>query len=82
MNIAITRTTHPRQKPEMKGIRFGSYFSDHMFLMNYTEGKGWYDPRIVPYGTLELEPSAMVLGHEGLPHREGEHSALPPHGQY
>jgi branched-chain amino acid aminotransferase len=61
MNIEITRTTTPRQKPEMKGIRFGTYFSDHMFLMNYTEGKGWYNPRIVPYGTIELEPSAMVF---------------------
>ena len=61
MNIEITRTTNPRQKPEMKGIRFGTYFSDHMFLMNYTEGKGWYNPRIVPYGTIELEPSAMVF---------------------
>ena len=61
MDITITRTTNPRQKPEMKGIRFGSYFSDHMFMMNYTEGKGWYDPRIVPYGTIELEPSAMVF---------------------
>ena len=61
MNIAITRTTNPRKKPDMKGIPFGTYFSDHMFMMNYTEGKGWYDPRIVPYGTIELEPSAMVF---------------------
>ena len=61
MQIDIIRTTNPRTKPEMKGIRFGTYFSDHMFLMNYTEGKGWYNPRIVPYGTIELEPSAMVF---------------------
>ena len=61
MDITITRTTNPRKKPEMKGIPFGTYFSDHMFMMNYTEGKGWYDPRIVPYGTIELEPSAMVF---------------------
>ena len=61
MNIAITRTTNPRKKPDMKGIPFGTYFSDHMFMMNYTEGKGWYNPRIVPYGPIELEPSAMVF---------------------
>ena len=61
MNIAITRTTNPRKKPDMNGIPFGTYFSDHMFMMNYTEGKGWYDPRIVPYGPIELEPSAMVF---------------------
>jgi len=32
-----------------------------MFLMNYDEGQGWHDPRIVPYGPFEIEPSAMVL---------------------
>jgi branched-chain amino acid aminotransferase len=29
--------------------------------MNYTEGQGWHDARIVPYGPLELEPCCMVL---------------------
>ena len=32
-----------------------------MFLMNYDKGQGWHDPRIVPYGPFELEPSAMVF---------------------
>jgi branched-chain amino acid aminotransferase len=32
-----------------------------MFLMNYTEGQGWHDARIVPYGPLSLEPTTMVL---------------------
>ncbi len=32
-----------------------------MFMMNYDEGKGWHDPRIVPYAPLELDPSAMVF---------------------
>ena len=32
-----------------------------MFVMNYTEGKGWHDPRIVPYSPIQLEPSAMVF---------------------
>ena len=61
MEITITRTTMPKQKPSMDGIPFGTYFSDHMFLMNYTEGIGWHDARIVPYGPLSLEPSTMVL---------------------
>ena len=29
--------------------------------MNYDEGQGWHDPRIVPYGPIELSPSAMCL---------------------
>lgn len=32
-----------------------------MFMMNYDEGQGWHDPRIVPYAPLELDPSAMVF---------------------
>lgn len=61
MDIQITRTTTPKQKPSMDGIPFGSFFSDHMFLMNYSDGKGWHDARIVPYGPIPLEPSIMAL---------------------
>ena len=61
MEITITRTTAPKQKPSTDGIPFGTYFSDHMFLMNYTEGQGWHDARIVPYAPLTIEPSAMVF---------------------
>jgi len=59
--IRIERSTAPKLKPAIEGIPFGTYFSDHMFLMNYVEGNGWFDPRIVPYGTIALEPSAMVF---------------------
>lgn len=61
MKISITKTTTPRQKPNMENLPFGQYFSDHMFVMDYAEGKGWYDPRIVPYGPISLDPSAMVF---------------------
>ena len=60
-SIKITRTTTPKAKPELNGLPFGTYFSDHMFLMNYVDGQGWSNPRIVPYGPFELEPSAMVF---------------------
>lgn len=78
MEIKITKTTAPKQKPK-KGekLPFGKIFTDHMFLMNYTEGKGWYDPRIVPYGPISLDPSAMVFHYgqemfEGLKAYKGE----------
>ena len=61
VNISITKTTAPKAKPAMDNLPFGKFFSDHMFVMDYAEGKGWYDPRIVPYGPLELDPSAMVF---------------------
>ncbi len=60
MEIKIQRTEAPRQKPQ-GALGFGTYMSDHMFLMNYTEGQGWHDARIVPYGSIELEPCCMVL---------------------
>ncbi len=61
MEIKITKTTTPRPRPDENNIPFGTFFSDHMFLMNYEKGKGWFDPRIVPYGALALEPSCMTL---------------------
>ena len=42
-------------------LGFGDIFTDYMFLMDYTKGKGWHDARIVPYGPIELDPAAMVL---------------------
>ncbi len=59
--IKIERTTAPRLKPAIEGIPFGTYFSDHMFTMQYVQGSGWFDAKIVPYGTIALEPSAMVF---------------------
>lgn len=70
MNISITKTTNPKQKPDQNNLGFGQYFTDHMFIMDYAEGKGWHDARIVPYAPLELDPSCMVL-HYGQAIFEG-----------
>jgi len=59
--IRFIKTESPKAKPDQKNLGFGRYFTDHMFIMNYDEGQGWHDPRIVPYGPFEIEPSAMVL---------------------
>lgn len=62
MDIKITRTTHPKEKPaDVSKLGFGKYFSDHMFLMDYDEGIGWHDPRIVPYAPFELDPATVVF---------------------
>jgi len=70
LNISINRTSTPKEKPDYSNLGFGKIFTDHMFIMNYTEGKGWYDPRIVPYGKISLDPSAMVF-HYGQEMFEG-----------
>ncbi len=71
MNISITKTTSPKQKPAPgTKLGFGKIPTDHMFVMNYTEGKGWHDARIVPYQNISLAPSAMVF-HYGQEMFEG-----------
>ena len=32
-----------------------------MVSIDYTDGKGWHDARVIPYGPIELDPSAIVL---------------------
>jgi branched-chain amino acid aminotransferase len=69
-SIRITMTSNPKEKPNSDNLGFGKYFTDHMFIMNYTEGKGWHDPEIIPYGPLQLDPSTMVF-HYGQSVFEG-----------
>ena len=59
--IAITKTASPKQPPADETLAFGRVFTDHMFLMDFHEGKGWHDPRIVPYGPFTLDPATCVL---------------------
>ena len=40
---------------------FGVYFTDHMFTVEWTPDRGWYDARITPYGPLSLDPATAVL---------------------
>lgn len=70
MEITVTRTNSPKVKPDESSLVFGHEFTDHMFVMDYKEGQGWYDPRIVPYGPLTLDPSTMVF-HYGQETFEG-----------
>ena len=69
--IRVELTKHPKQKPaDESKLGFGTIFSDHMFVMNYDEGEGWHDPRIVPFGNFEISPAAMCL-HYGQSVFEG-----------
>ena len=73
MQITVTQVAESRRrrKPESgEALGFGKHFSDHMFLMDYSQGPGWHNARIAPYGPLSLAPSAMVL-HYGQEIFEG-----------
>ena len=70
MDIKIELTKNPKQKPAVDTLGFGKFYTDHMFVMDYTEGTGWHDPVIVPYAPLLLDPAAMVF-HYGQAVFEG-----------
>jgi branched-chain amino acid aminotransferase len=66
---AITFELHPSEgrMPEdvrvnlLKSPGFGQVFTEHMITLRWSEGRGWYDGKLEPYGPLALEPSAAVL---------------------
>jgi branched-chain amino acid aminotransferase len=69
--ISITKNANPKEKPtDETKLGFGQTFTDHMFIMDYREGEGWINPRIIPYGPLVLDPSTMVF-HYGQAIFEG-----------
>jgi len=68
--IRITRTTSKKDKPKDKDLAFGNVFTDHMFVANFEEEKGWYDPRVEPYAPFPLDPATAVL-HYGQSLFEG-----------
>ena len=57
----VQRAAVLKPKPDPDTLVFGRTFTDHMFIMDYTAGQGWHDGRIVPYGPIALDPSAMVF---------------------
>ena len=61
-HIDIQLSPNLKQKPKDESkLGFGSIFTDHMFMCDYTKGKGWHDARIIPYGSFQVDPSCVVL---------------------
>lgn len=56
--------------PAHDKLGFGLHFTDHMFIMNYEETKGWHNPRIIPYQDFNLDPASVAL-HYGQAIFEG-----------
>ena len=68
--IEISLSTSRKEKPDFGELEFGRVFTDHMFIMDYTEGKGWHDARIIPYQPITLDPAAIIF-HYGQTVFEG-----------
>ena len=79
MDIKITKAATLKEKPDDSVLGFGKYFTDHMFLMDYTPDKGWHDARIVPFGPISLHPACTAL-HYGSEIFEGLKAYRRPDG--
>jgi branched-chain amino acid aminotransferase len=61
LDIKVTRVPRTRAMPKAPELGFGRVFTDHMFALDYEEGHGWFDARIVPYGPIAMDPGASAL---------------------
>ncbi len=69
-DIEVTKTKSSKiHEVDFNNLKFGSVFSDHMLVCNYTNGS-WNVPKIMPYQPLTLDPSAKIF-HYGQSVFEG-----------
>ncbi len=84
MKIRVTPVDPNRMKPKPKDestLGFGKIFTDHFFVMNYDEGRGWHGPSIEPMRPLYLDPASMCLHYgqeifEGMKAYRGDDDAI------
>ena len=77
----VTRTRHPKARPQDENnLGFCNYFTDHMFMMDYDEGQGWHDGRVVPNEPIAIDPASCVL-HYAQMMFEGMKAYLRPDGE-
>jgi branched-chain amino acid aminotransferase len=68
--IPVTHTTQSRLTEELRETSpFGTNYSDHMFVADYSEGQ-WRNPRVEPFGPMSFSP-AMTALHYGQSLFEG-----------
>ncbi|MDN5581404.1 MAG: branched-chain amino acid aminotransferase [Corynebacterium sp.] len=58
---------------------FGTYFTDHMVVVDWTEDAGWHDARVVPYAPVPMDPATSVF-HYGQAIFEGLKAYRQPDG--
>ncbi|MFD3524664.1 branched-chain amino acid aminotransferase [Streptomyces sp. NPDC058653] len=63
--IALKPSSNPLSDAQREAILaapgFGRHFTDNMVTIRWTEGRGWHDAQLVPYGPLSLDPANMTL---------------------
>ncbi|HEY8389699.1 MAG TPA: branched-chain amino acid aminotransferase [Clostridia bacterium] len=58
--MKIIKTQSPKPKPTGK-IKFGTVFTDHMFVAEYSAQEGWHNERIQPYQPFMLDPASSIF---------------------
>ncbi len=65
LDIEVTRSTTPVDDRTLAEILaapgFGTHFTDHMVVVEWTPGAGWHDARVTPYAPMTLDPATAVL---------------------
>ncbi|WP_433433689.1 branched-chain amino acid aminotransferase [Nonomuraea sp. CA-141351] len=65
LSFDVQLSDHARTAAEREQVLatpgFGQIFTDHMISIDYTEGRGWHDARLMPYGPLSLDPATSVF---------------------
>ncbi len=75
---AITFAIQPSAHPVPAAARaealaepgFGRVFTDHMVTIAWSDGRGWHDAQLRPYGPLTMDPASQVF-HYGQEIFEG-----------
>lgn len=80
MDIKFEKAQVLKEKPK-GALGFGKIFTDYMFVMDWKDGIGWHDQRIVPYAPMTIDPAAMVLHYaqetfEGLKAYRGKNGDI------
>lgn len=76
VNIKISKVEKSKiDSIDFTNLPFGKFFSDHMFEMDYADGK-WQTPTIVPFANLSIHPATSALHYgqsifEGLKAQKG-----------
>jgi len=79
LTFPVTKIAKSRiQEVDFDNLIFGSSFADHMFVVDYKDGK-WGQGEIVPYGPWTFDPSMAVL-HYGQAIFEGQKAYRTPDG--
>ncbi|XP_033017564.1 branched-chain-amino-acid aminotransferase, cytosolic isoform X2 [Lacerta agilis] len=60
-DLIITPSATFKEKPDPKGLVFGTVFTDNMLFIEWSLASGWEKPHIKPLENLSLHPSISAL---------------------